>query len=369
MLFSLYLKLKEKGCGNHKDCDVCIIENIEDEKKDKLIENIKYLEDLKNKFDENVKELKDIFNKIERDKEYLKLKVQNIFTKIRNTLNNREEHLLLEIDKIYNNTYFTEDIIKTDEKLQNKIISPLEKGKLINKEWDNNDLYLNINNCINLENNINDINNICNDINKFKLKIKMKFDCIPNENSFKNYLETLNSFGVIYYKCFQFKECPKQINNKREYSLSGESKNIFTKTGDDGISGTICEYELDKSIDEHKWKINLLNVKTRKAMVGVAPIDFDINSSNYKTCGWYIYCSNSCLYSGPPFNYNRKNTNLSKVNDEIIVVKNMKKRTLKFIINDEDNGDSYTDIPIDKPLFPAVLLYYQNDSVEISECE
>ena len=65
--------------------------------------------------------------------------------------------------------------------------------------------------------------------------------------------------------------------------MSGESKNIFTKTGDDGISGTICEYELDKSIDEHKWKINLLNVKTRKAMIGVAPIDFDINSSNYKT--------------------------------------------------------------------------------------
>ena len=46
---------------------------------------------------------------------------------------------------------------------------------------------------------------------------------------------------------------------------------------------------------------------------------------------------------------------------------NMKKRTLKFIINNEYKGDSYTNIPIDKPLFPAVLLYNQNDSVEISE--
>ena len=47
----------------------------------------------------------------------------------------------------------------------------------------------------------------------------------------------------------------------------------------------------------------------------------------------------------------------------------MNKRTLKFIINNEDKGDSYTNIPIDKPLFPAVLLFCQNDSVEISECE
>jgi len=47
---------------------------------------------------------------------------------------------------------------------------------------------------------------------------------------------------------------------------------------------------------------------------------------------------------------------------------NMNKRTLKFIINNEDKGESYTDIPIDKPLFPAVCLYDLNDSVEILEC-
>ena len=46
---------------------------------------------------------------------------------------------------------------------------------------------------------------------------------------------------------------------------------------------------------------------------------------------------------------------------------NMKKRTLKFIINNEDKGDSYTNIPIDKPLFPAVLLYDKDDSIEITE--
>ena len=46
---------------------------------------------------------------------------------------------------------------------------------------------------------------------------------------------------------------------------------------------------------------------------------------------------------------------------------NMKKKILKFKINNEDKGDSYINIPIDKPIFPAVLLYDSNDSIEITE--
>ena len=34
-------KIKSKGNGEHKDCDVCNIEDIKNEKKDKLKENIK----------------------------------------------------------------------------------------------------------------------------------------------------------------------------------------------------------------------------------------------------------------------------------------------------------------------------------------
>ena len=126
--------------------------------------------------------------------------------------------------------------------------------------------------------------------------------------------------------------------------------------------GTICEKELDKSIEEHKWKIKILKSYDNDILVGLANIDFDIYSSYHNTCGWYIACDNSKLYSGPPFNYNSVKTNLNKVKDEIVMVMNMKKRTLKFIINNED-----TNIPIDKPLFPAICLYHKNDSVEIYE--
>ena len=130
--------------------------------------------------------------------------------------------------------------------------------------------------------------------------------------------------------------------------------------------GTICENKLEKV--ESRWKIKILKSKNNYIMVGVAPIDFDINSSHHNNCGWYIYCINSKLYSGPPFNLCGKSTNLSKIKDEIILIMNLEKRTLRFIINNEDKGESYSNIPIDKPLFPAVCLYNINDSVEILEC-
>ena len=160
-------KLKENGVGQHKDCEICTLQNIKEEKKNKLIENIKCLEDLENKFNENINKLKDIFDKVEKDKEDLKLNVQNIFTKIRNIINEREEQLLLEIDKIYKNNYFDEDIIKKGEKLPKQIKLSLKKGKLIDKEWDNNNLYSYINDCIKIENNIKIINIINSKINEF----------------------------------------------------------------------------------------------------------------------------------------------------------------------------------------------------------
>ena len=51
-----------------------------------------------------------------------------------------------------------------------------------------------------------------------------------------------------------------------------------------------------------------------------------------------------------------------------MIVLNMSKRTLKFIINGEDKGESYTDIPIGQPLFPSVYLIELNNSVKITAC-
>ena len=40
------------------------------------------------------------------------MKIQSNFTKLRNELNKKEDKLLLDIDKYYNNIYYKEDIIK-----------------------------------------------------------------------------------------------------------------------------------------------------------------------------------------------------------------------------------------------------------------
>ncbi len=51
-------KLKNKGEGQHKDCDVYYLEKIKEEKKNKLKENIKSLEILSNKLNESMDLLK-----------------------------------------------------------------------------------------------------------------------------------------------------------------------------------------------------------------------------------------------------------------------------------------------------------------------
>ena len=43
---------------------------------------------------------------------------------------------------------------------------------------------------------------------------------------------------------------------------------------------------------------------------------------------------------------------------------NMKERTLKFIIDGKDNGIAFKDIPLDKPLYPAIYMFYENDSLQ-----
>ena len=47
----------ENNYGQHKNCDVCTIEKIKDEKKNKLKENIKQLEELSKNLEEIIKEL------------------------------------------------------------------------------------------------------------------------------------------------------------------------------------------------------------------------------------------------------------------------------------------------------------------------
>ena len=107
-----------------------------------------------------------------KSKEELKLKIQRIFTQLKKEISDREDELLYIVDIIYTETYFNdEDIIKKIEKLPNRIKLSLEKGKLIESEWNGQDSKLNslINDCINIENNLNDIKKLNDNIKKIIL--------------------------------------------------------------------------------------------------------------------------------------------------------------------------------------------------------
>ena len=174
---SCIAKIKGKGKGEHKDCNICFIEDIKDEKKSKLNDNIKSLENLSKTLNESINKLKEIIEIINKNKEELKLKVQKIFTKIRNELNDREDKLLLDIDKIYDEKFLKEDIIKESEKLPNKIKLSLEKGKKIDNNWeDENKINSLINDCVNIENNIKEINVVNESIKKYKIQIMPKLN-------------------------------------------------------------------------------------------------------------------------------------------------------------------------------------------------
>ena len=88
------------------------------------------------------------------------MEIQKVFTKLRNSLNDREDELLSDVDKSFDELFLNENVIKESEKLPNKIKVSLEKGKLINKNRKDSILNSLINDCLNIENNISDISKI-----------------------------------------------------------------------------------------------------------------------------------------------------------------------------------------------------------------
>ena len=96
---SCLCKIQNKGKGQHKDCNICIIEEIKEDKKNKLNEDIKKLENFYKIIEESIEKLKIESQKINENKENMKKEIKKLFTKIRNNLNEREDEILLEIDK------------------------------------------------------------------------------------------------------------------------------------------------------------------------------------------------------------------------------------------------------------------------------
>ena len=194
-------KIKNKDFGKHKDCDVCVIEDIKEEKKKNLKFHMKNLQELSYTLQDSVNHLKLILEKTNQNKEELQLKIQQFFTNVKTILNKREDELLFQIEKQFKDLSFNEELIKDSEKLNRKIKLSLEKGKKINEEYNNIKLNYLINDCINFENNFKDLNIINEIVKKSNSSINSKIVFEPNEKDITEFIDNIKTFGKFekYY--------------------------------------------------------------------------------------------------------------------------------------------------------------------------
>ena len=62
-------KIQEDNIGTHKDCTICTLKEIKEEKKNSIDYNINYLKELSGALNKSIEDLKNIFEKINKSKE------------------------------------------------------------------------------------------------------------------------------------------------------------------------------------------------------------------------------------------------------------------------------------------------------------
>ena len=296
-------KIKKDEIGKHKDCNVCIIEDIKEEKIYKLNNNIQLLAELSSTIEESINNLKIIFEAINKRKNDLKGTIQNIFTKIRNELNNREDFLLLKVDEIFENIFFDENTIKNYNKLPNKIKLSLEKSKLINIEdyKSNDELISLIEKCINLENNIKEIDDIKKNIKKYENSNDYQTKFIPEEKEINNFIDKIKNYGKIIYfnsKPFRTSIIGNDINKQNaiiNWIIEKTNKNkinlelLFKMS----INGSKCE-EFHRLCDNKGPTLTLVKTTENKIFGGFTPLDWKSEGGEIKdkSCQSFIFSLN-----------------------------------------------------------------------------
>jgi len=84
-------------------------------------------------------------------------------------------------------------LIKESQNLPNKIKISVENGKKIMKDWNENKLFYLINDCLNLENNIQDINKIEKIVEKVNLNKSSKIEFSTNEDEIKKIIDSIKN--------------------------------------------------------------------------------------------------------------------------------------------------------------------------------
>ena len=296
-------KIKGEGDGQHTDCNVCIIEEIKQEKKNKLKENIKYLEDLSLNFKQALDKLKQIYDKINNDKEEIKLNILKIFTNIRNEVNDREDKIMNELDKLFDNIYFDEGLIKKSEKITSQIKLNLEESKSLDNDWeDKNKIISLIHNCINIENNIKNINEVNTSVKEYNSKdVKIEFysENYMILNTIKNFGKIINLGGGYFENVLnksKIIENEEQVKMLKEWLPYENKENIKCKLLYDAKRDGDDIPTFHKLCDDKGATLTLIATSDNKKIGGFLSKSFGGNKG-------FIEDNNAFLFS---LNYNEK---------------------------------------------------------------
>ena len=299
-------------------------------------------------------------------KENVKLKISKIFTKLRNIVNEREEYLLTQIDKIFEKSFFKEDLIRKGEKIPNQIKNLMENRNLINEEWDNKILIERINDCINIENNIKNIFEIKEKIKYCNSKI-IEINFNPEKELPPEIIEYIKKFGEILNS---------ERNNLNFRFIPGNNytinKNGLLAIKNNGGNSFNCLILGDKEIPKNKvsqWRIKINKNKNPEIgidiLIGIGPSKF---KGRMQDEVWCILANNlnnvGLRMKGKSLDY-RYNKVQIKQDDIVTVIVDRIKGNLSFYLNDINLGIVCSNIPSYEELYPAIILYEQGQNVEI----
>ena len=149
----------------------------------------------------------------------------------------------------------------------------IEKGKLVLNDLKNKgQIQLNclLNDCINIENNINDISIISEKILQFKnMNLNIKF--IPDDKEINSNTAIIKNLLKIQYQYFKFKTNLNNIRINNNYTVKGEYQNIVENNSNKKWVFIQCDNILGNN-KIYKWKIKILTTKYYNIMAGVSYI-------------------------------------------------------------------------------------------------
>ena len=172
------------------------------------------------------------------------------------------------------------------------------------------------------------------------------------------------------------KKCPDTVEKNRRYDISGNTLRVATKIPNGNGWCTVIGTNPVPAAATVSWRVQVLASQSNNGCciyIGAAPADIDQNvNENSSKCGWYYYCHDSTLFSGPPHSYCFVGYGPRKKNGEYVhngsvvgVSLDTKTGSMKFLLDEVDLGKAFEGIPLDKPLVPSIILWHENDSVAL----